>query len=204
MSAVLYSVQLIWAHNCIGHETPNWPFTFWNSSNGTKVTASSLLRSAVLFSFQLIWDHCWISLERVPQIDPSQIEIISYRELNQHKIFTKPYQTKPNQIWTFLWGGNLIVSNFYLWYFLFHALLDIFLSFFEVKILWLQFWGTQSKISKIFKTTSDSRHFFLHFLFSEEKNLRGHEKRYGSLKRLCSESHNFFSFNLRRLSFGDQ
>ena len=113
--------------------TTNWPFSCWSSSNGTKVTASSLLRSAVLFSFQLIWDHCWISLERVPQIDPSQIEIISYRELNQHKIFTKPYQTKPNQIWTFLWGGNLIVSNFYLWYFLFHALLDMFFIIFWSK-----------------------------------------------------------------------
>ena len=75
---------------------------------------------------------------------------------------------------------------------------------FGVKILRLQFWGTQSKISQIFKTVSDSRHFFLQLLFSEEKNLRGHEKRYGPLKHLPSESHNFFSFNLRHLSFGDQ
>ena len=49
--------------------------------------------SAVLYSVQLIWAHHWIDLKKLPQIDPSNIEIHLYRELNQQNKFYKPYQT---------------------------------------------------------------------------------------------------------------
>ena len=73
--------------------TPNWPLTCWNLSTGTKVIVRYLCMSVVFYSVQLIWAHHWIDLKKLPQIDPSNIEIHLYRELNQQKKFYKPYQT---------------------------------------------------------------------------------------------------------------
>ena len=53
----------------------NWPFTCWKPSNETKVILTSLHVSAILYSVQLTWAHNWIGHEKLPQIDPSYVEI---------------------------------------------------------------------------------------------------------------------------------
>ena len=128
--------------------------------------------------------------------------------LNLQNYQTKPYQTKPNELKLLPDIENLISGNFYPWKFFDlrpHFMeLTAFLKAFRKENNIFSFWGSQNKNDHFGHYVSKSTQFFLTFFVFWRKLSELNEKSYGLPSILCSGHSNFFSFDLRLLSFWDQ
>ena len=119
----------------------------------------------------MIWFYHWIGLEKLPQIDPSHVEIHPQDpKLQQLSSSGQPNHTIPNQICQKLKFGLKTTYTLYIFLdeVLISYLITAFLKAFRKENNIFSFWGSQSKNDHFGQYVSKSTQFFLRFLFSEE------------------------------------
>ena len=93
--------------------TPKWVFKSWNLCTGSKNTMILLLCQVICTVEQLILPYQEIDNEKISQNNPLHVDIYIFGVLNHHRNLTKPYQTKTNQLKTWIWTWNINLGNFY-------------------------------------------------------------------------------------------
>ena len=109
--------------------TPNWLLTSWNAPTSSQVTVISSSCQLICTAIMLIWPHHSLGLQKLPLIDSPHAEIPSFIEFWWPVNFTKPYQTKPNELKFCSNIKCLLVSSNQLWFFYLSSNLMRFLSF---------------------------------------------------------------------------
>ena len=120
VSAFIYNVQLIWAHNWIGHEKLPQIDPLHVEIHQMEPKLQQVLCLGQLFCSVFSWFEITVglALKEYPKLTHHKLK--SFHLESWINIRYLPNHTKPNQTRhkLFLWGGNLIVINFYPWYFL--------------------------------------------------------------------------------------